>query len=1592
MKKITLMLFLFLIHLSSYAQLANEGFEGATFPPTGWARLNVAGLIQWGANTAVFNNGARSATIGPETQASTFDPLPENYLVTTAFAMPANGELHFFSRLATVGDQGSTLKVMISTTVTGAPAIANFVPLQTWTETQINPVQDQWTEKIITINGTTYPPGTQVRLAFGMVNDADGGDRWYIDDVRVGELCAVPTNLTANPSGTTAVLSWTSTSSATAWEVYIPALTTAPAPVGTTAGSVSVTGTPTYTRTGLSASTAYVYYVRTMCTDGPSAWAGPFAFKTTQVPGNLPYTDGFEGTTAAVNARWSLLDNTTQTNKWYQSFTVNNGGSYSLAISNDNFTYAYVNTTSNSHAYRDIQMPATVDQVNLAFDWKNVGQGTTTNDYFRVWVVPATFTPTPGTQLTAANSGGTQIGGNYGNNANWLTENLIVNAAAFSGKVMRVVFEWHNDNFGTNGIPAAIDNVKLSVVTCPSPTNVVVSNVTGSSATISWTAPTTGTAPYDYYYSATNTPPTATTTPSGTVPNGTNTVPISPLNPLTPYFFWVRSNCGGTNGVGIWVPSTSFTTAIGNDDCSGATTLTVNATDACTVTTAAVFTGANASAAPSCSLIDGTATINGPDIWFKFTATQTRHNISLSGFSPTGVKGVTPASQNIVISLYDGTCGAIGSPLYCKENNYMQAGDLTPGKVYLVRLTINNASPNLATKFNVCVSTPPAQSASNQSECVITTINPSFENPGKVVDNGLYNITVNQNVVQGWRTTDPLGLIEFWPVPAATDQITNLALNADGLATGYVIELAADTPSNIYQDYNTPSQTVFKCKFAHRGRWGTDKCQLWAGAPGGQMTLVAEAETGTTWKKYGEAGAEITYVVPDKQPITRFLFQAISSAPQNVGGTPLDSAGNLIDNVEFTADNSILSVSKTLLDCSPGNGTTTFTAAGSGVWTAHATNPSPTTIADPNNTTTDVTGFTTPGVYKYDWTTSYCVSTTEVTYANGSTVAPVTADLEYCQGDVAPRLEVANPQFILKWYNALTGGTALPGAPTPNTEVAGDFKYYVSYLDGSCESGRTALSIKVNPRPVAPTPNAPVLYCQGATASAVGATATGTNTLVWYDIDTPVNGTPLAQAPTPDTTVAGPITYYVSQKTAEGCEGPRVAVEVTVRAIAPAFVEFTVPATVCVSSTTNPVIVQQPGFTTGGTYSYTVTAGTGTLTIDPVTGAIDITKSTVGSYNVVYTILGDPANCFTGNSYSQPIVITPLAPAVVSFSYTDVCSNGANQLPQPTGLALTTGGTFTYTGPGTLAIDPATGEINIAGSTTGTYTVTYTVLNDPANCVSTNTDSATIVITPFVAPETGFTYDTTYCFGTASATPSLATGFNTGGVFTVSGGLTIDPVTGQITNLDNAPAGQYTVTYTYTGDGTACNPDIATPFTFTIGSESVFTITAECVNGAFTVTGTPTDGSYNPEAVTYAWTIGGTSVGNDSKDFNYTEYAGNNPAVRLPVKLTLTVINGSCSTSQDFDITDASCEIQRGISPGGSDGLNDFFDLAQLGVKRLSIFNRYGKEVYTKNNYTIEWHGQTNGGDELPTGVYFYAIDLNVGKSKTGWIYINRQN
>ena len=187
--------------------------------------------------------------------------------------------------------------------------------------------------------------------------------------------------------------------------------------------------------------------------------------------------------------------------------------------------------------------------------------------------------------------------------------------------------------------------------------------------------------------------------------------------------------------------------------------------------------------------------------------------------------------------------------------------------------------------------------------------------------------------------------------------------------------------------------------------------------------------------------------------------------------------------------------------------------------------------------------------------------------------------------------------------------------------------------------------------------------------------------------------------------------------------------------------------------------------------------------------------------------------------------------------------------------------------------------------------------------------------------------------------------------------------------------------YVFTPDPNQCAT--GQNFDVTVSSNPQFAIIGGCLNGKYTLTITSAD--FDLETANFVWSYEGTVINDQSGPSIVVSQAGN---------YTCEVTYQGCSTSEPFNAISVSCTIQKGISPNGTgdgDGLNDYFDLEGQNVSKLEIFNRYGTKVYSKANYSKEWYGQTDDGDELPDGTYFYVIERNGEESKTGWIYINHE-
>lgn len=155
----------------------------------------------------------------------------------------------------------------------------------------------------------------------------------------------------------------------------------------------------------------------------------------------------------------------------------------------------------------------------------------------------------------------------------------------------------------------------------------------------------------------------------------------------------------------------------------------------------------------------------------------------------------------------------------------------------------------------------------------------------------------------------------------------------------------------------------------------------------------------------------------------------------------------------------------------------------------------------------------------------------------------------------------------------------------------------------------------------------------------------------------------------------------------------------------------------------------------------------------------------------------------------------------------------------------------------------------------------------------------------------------------------------------------------------------------------------------------------------------------NEENVTYSWYLNDALIeGETSNTLTVETRETSSPDVYKVI-----IDKGGCTGEDQIEVGTydiGNCIISEGISPDGSDGYNDNLDLEFLsdrsGIKKLQIFNRHGKIVFKKDNYVNEWKGQADNGNDLPSGTYYYVIDLDqndpvYGTQATGWIYLNRK-
>lgn len=113
-----------------------------------------------------------------------------------------------------------------------------------------------------------------------------------------------------------------------------------------------------------------------------------------------------------------------------------------------------------------------------------------------------------------------------------------------------------------------------------------------------------------------------------------------------------------------------------------------------------------------------------------------------------------------------------------------------------------------------------------------------------------------------------------------------------------------------------------------------------------------------------------------------------------------------------------------------------------------------------------------------------------------------------------------------------------------------------------------------------------------------------------------------------------------------------------------------------------------------------------------------------------------------------------------------------------------------------------------------------------------------------------------------------------------------------------------------------------------------------------------------------------------------------------------------CMSADTLALSVSPCDITivEAFSPN-ADGDNDFFHIENLESfpgTNVIIYNRWGLEVYSNNNYSNDWDGTSESqynvnGDQLPEGTYYYLVKLggeettsSFGNIYKGYVYLKR--
>ena len=404
---------------------------------------------------------------------------------------------------------------------------------------------------------------------------------------------------------------------------------------------------------------------------------------------------------------------------------------------------------------------------------------------------------------------------------------------------------------------------------------------------------------------------------------------------------------------------------------------------------------------------------------------------------------------------------------------------------------------------------------------------------------------------------------------------------------------------------------------------------------------------------------------------------------------------------------------------------------------------------------------------------------------------------------------------------------------------------------------------------------------------------------------------------------------------------------------------FSLDAVFCDGSTVFPYDIMTPG----GVWS--ISSVSGTAGIDPATG--DVSGGTVfpEDYEVIYTV----GIC----NEKDTALITLEAGETATLTADDYCAED----PSIVTIVGAIGGTFSFTTPPSddAVLDGFSGQVY--GTPGSSYDLTYT---SPGACPAVET----IVVNIFgrdSAHTLSYT-DTSYCLDVPLQEITTVSGV-------VLDWYLNDPNTSVASGVIYTPVSLGLGNHTIYGAAIDAN-----------GCRSEFdSVTYVILNGGVFDAG-------DDVLVCLGYTVDLDAVGGGTYDWDTSPFLSDttigNPTVQHLITDQYFYVNitkdDGCSVRDSVfvgirDISECDVTVYNVFSPN-NDGLNDIWELDGIEAfpdNIVYIYNRWGDRIRKFENYdnvNVVWDGTNRQNEILPSGTYYYVVEVFGNNSQSGWIQL----